>query len=168
MKLADYQCHWPTPWMQESVSMHKSPTPVRHSRMNQAWLEEEEKDRKDRAQRADGKKGSPTKQKPIWGTKKGRPRHSTGQQSKGRNAELPLTTECDPLLPRRIEATGKSLSWARILTRMQQKEAFLSHKTMYQGVNKSVTIDILKPRLIGSQCTANHKAIANPSQKSSV
>ena len=29
--------------MQESVSMHKSPTPVRHSRMNQARLEEKEK-----------------------------------------------------------------------------------------------------------------------------
>ena len=52
--------------MQESVSMHKSPTPVRHSRMNQARSEEEEKarkrDRKDRGQEADGKKGSPTKQ----------------------------------------------------------------------------------------------------------
>ena len=32
--------------MQESVSMHKSPTPVRHSRMNQARSEEEEKERK--------------------------------------------------------------------------------------------------------------------------
>ena len=32
--------------MQESVSMHKSPAPVRHSRMNQARSEEEEKDRK--------------------------------------------------------------------------------------------------------------------------
>ena len=32
--------------MQESVSMHKSPTPVRHSRMNQAREEEEEKERK--------------------------------------------------------------------------------------------------------------------------
>ena len=31
--------------MQESVSMHKSPTPVRHSRMNQARSEEEEKER---------------------------------------------------------------------------------------------------------------------------
>ena len=40
---ADYQCHRPTPWMQKSVSMHKSPTPVRHSRMNQARSEEEEK-----------------------------------------------------------------------------------------------------------------------------
>ena len=30
--------------MQESVSMHKSPTPVRHSRMNQAREEEEEKE----------------------------------------------------------------------------------------------------------------------------
>ena len=28
--------------MQESVSMHKSPTPLRHSRMNQARSEEEE------------------------------------------------------------------------------------------------------------------------------
>ena len=46
--------------------MHKSPTPVRHSRMNQAMSEEEEKerkrDRKDRGQEANGKKGSPTKQ----------------------------------------------------------------------------------------------------------
>ena len=34
--------------MQESVSMHKSPAPVRHSRMNQARSEEEEKERKDK------------------------------------------------------------------------------------------------------------------------
>ena len=41
-------------------------TQLRHSRMNQARLEEEEKERKrDRGQEADGKKGSPTKQKPI-------------------------------------------------------------------------------------------------------
>ena len=63
---ADYHCHRPTPWMQESVSMHKSTTPVRHSRMNQARSEEEEKkrkrDTKDRGQEADGKKG---KTKPI-------------------------------------------------------------------------------------------------------
>ena len=32
--------------MQESVSMHKSPTQLRHSRMNQALSEEEEKERK--------------------------------------------------------------------------------------------------------------------------
>ena len=43
MQQGDYQCHRPTPWMQESVSMHKSPTPLRHSRMNQARPEEEEK-----------------------------------------------------------------------------------------------------------------------------
>ena len=51
--------------MQESVSMHKSPTPVRHSRMNQARSEEEEKerkrDRKDRGQEADGKKAAQNK-----------------------------------------------------------------------------------------------------------
>ena len=45
----------------------KDLAPVRHSRMNQARSEEEEKerkrDRKDRGQEADGKKGSPTKQK---------------------------------------------------------------------------------------------------------
>ena len=76
MKQADHQCHWPTPWMQENDSMHKKPYswhPVRHSCMNQARSEEEEKerkqDRKDRGQEANGKKGSPTKQKPIWGTK---------------------------------------------------------------------------------------------------
>ena len=43
MQQADYQCHRPTPWMQESVSMHKSPAPVRHSRMNQARSEKEKK-----------------------------------------------------------------------------------------------------------------------------
>ena len=59
--------------MQKSVSMHKSPTPLRQSRMNQARLEEEERekkrDRKDRGQEADGKKSSPSKQKNIGGTK---------------------------------------------------------------------------------------------------
>ena len=39
--------------MQESVSMHKTLTPLRHSRMNQARLEEEVKERKqDRFQEA--------------------------------------------------------------------------------------------------------------------
>ena len=49
--------------MQESVSMHKSSIPFTHSRMNQARSKEEEKE-------IDGKNGSPTKQKPIWGTEK--------------------------------------------------------------------------------------------------
>ena len=61
MQQADYHRHRPTPWMQESVFMHKSPTPLRQSRMNQARSEEEEKerkrDRKDRGQEADRKKG---------------------------------------------------------------------------------------------------------------
>ena len=65
MQQADYQCHWSTSWMQESVSMHKSPAPVRHSRMNQARSEKKEKekkrDSKERGQEAKGKKGSPTK-----------------------------------------------------------------------------------------------------------
>ena len=37
--------------------------------MNQARLEEEEKDRKKRGQEANGKKDSPTKQQHIGGTK---------------------------------------------------------------------------------------------------
>ena len=59
--------------MQESVSMHKSPTPVKHSRMNQARSEEEEKererDRKDRGQEADEKMLAQQNKKIIWGTK---------------------------------------------------------------------------------------------------
>ena len=51
MQQVDYQYHRPTPWMQESVSMKKSPTPVRHSRMNQARSEEEEKKREGRQKR---------------------------------------------------------------------------------------------------------------------
>ena len=80
MQQAHYQCHRPTPWMQESVSMHKSPTHLKHSLINQARSEEEEKERKRKkkgrgkrkeeekerqenwGQEADGKKGSPTKQ----------------------------------------------------------------------------------------------------------
>ena len=61
MQQADYHRHQPTPQIQESVTMHKSPTPLRHSSMNQARSEEKEKerkrDRKDRGQEADGKKG---------------------------------------------------------------------------------------------------------------
>ena len=66
--------------MQESVSMHKSPTPLmalKKSRMNQARAEEEVKerkrDRKDRGQEADGKKGSPTKQNTSEELKHGLP-----------------------------------------------------------------------------------------------
>ena len=65
--MADYQLHRPTPWMQESVSMHKSPTHLRHSRMNQASPEEEEKrDRKDRGQEADGKTAQQNNQKKTY------------------------------------------------------------------------------------------------------
>ena len=65
MQQADCQCHRPTPRMQVSVYINKRPTPARHSLMNQARSEEEEKgerDRKDRGQDAEGKKGSPAKQ----------------------------------------------------------------------------------------------------------
>ena len=73
MQQTDYNRHRPTPQMQESLSMHTSPNSLRHSRMNQARSEEDEKerkrDRKDRGQEADGKKGNPTKQKHIRGNK---------------------------------------------------------------------------------------------------
>ena len=45
MQQVYYQFHRFTPWMQESVSMHKTTTHLRHSRMNQARSEEEEKKR---------------------------------------------------------------------------------------------------------------------------
>ena len=103
MQQADYQCHRPTPLMQESVPMHKTPTQLWHSRMNQAKSEEEEKerkrDRKDGGQEADGKKGSPTKQKRIGGTKTRPTWAKLKLTSRGKNAELPLATECDPMSP---------------------------------------------------------------------
>ena len=78
MQQADYHRHQPTPRIQESVSMHKSPTPLRHSRMNQARSEEKEKerkrDRKDRGQEADGKKGRPNKTKTHWRNEKSKTR----------------------------------------------------------------------------------------------
>ena len=66
MQQVGYHCHRPTPWMQESVSMHKSPIPLRHSRMNQARSEEEEKERKkDRGHEACWKERQPNKTKHI-------------------------------------------------------------------------------------------------------
>ena len=48
----------------------QSPTPIRHSRMNQARSEEEEKEsERDGGQEANKKKVGPTKQKFIRGTK---------------------------------------------------------------------------------------------------
>ena len=46
--------------MQESVSMHKSPTPLRHSRMNQARSEEKGviETGETKAREADGKKAA--------------------------------------------------------------------------------------------------------------
>ena len=89
MQQADYHRHRPTPWMQESVSMHKSPTPLRHSRMNQARSEEEEKERmRDRGQEADGKKDSPAKQNTSEELKQLAylPRHRLRLTKKGGNA----------------------------------------------------------------------------------
>ena len=67
MQQADYHSHRPTPWMLKSVSMHKSPTPLRHSRINQARSEEEEKERQER-QRPGGwwKERQPNKRKTHW------------------------------------------------------------------------------------------------------
>ena len=85
--------------MQESVSMHKSPAPVRHSRMNQARSEEEEKerkrDRKDRGQEADGKKGSPTNQNTSEELKQS----YLGRNRLTKQGEERLATEGDPPAP---------------------------------------------------------------------
>ena len=62
--------------MQESVSMHKSPTPpqaVAHESSKVGGRGKREGDRKDRGQEADGKKGSPTKKKLSEEQKQGLP-----------------------------------------------------------------------------------------------
>ena len=100
MQLAHYQCHRPTPWMQESVSMHKSPTPVRHSRMNQARSEEKRK-KIGVIRRLMERKAA--QQKHIGGTKT-RPTKAQLRCTKGRSAKLSLATECDPLPPTNIKA----------------------------------------------------------------
>ena len=51
--------------------------------IKQGWRKRKRRDRKDRGQEADGKKGSPTKQKHIWGTKQGLPRHRLRLTKKG-------------------------------------------------------------------------------------
>ena len=88
--------------MQESVSMHKSPIPLRHSRMNQARSEEEEKerkrDRKDRGQEADGKKGSPTKQNTSEELRQRLPSKTRVNKAGVGTLNFLLAT-CDPLPP---------------------------------------------------------------------
>ena len=68
--------------MKESLSMNKSPTPVRHSPMNQVKSEEEEKerkrDRKDRGQEADGKRAAQQNKNLSEEPKQCLPRHSSG------------------------------------------------------------------------------------------
>ena len=56
MQQAEFHSHRHTPWMQESVSMHKSPTPLRHlPERGWAFEKEDEKERKkDRGLEADG------------------------------------------------------------------------------------------------------------------
>ena len=74
-----YQCHRPTTQMQESVSMHKSPTQLRQSSMNQARSEEEEKERKrDRKDRRLMERKATQQNKNISEElKQGLPRHSS-------------------------------------------------------------------------------------------
>ena len=76
MQKADYHCHQLTPWMQESVSMHKSPTPVSHSCMNQAKSEEEEGDRKARGQESMERKAAQQNKNLSEELKQSLPRHS--------------------------------------------------------------------------------------------
>ena len=65
--------------MQESVSMHKSPAPVRHSRMNQAKSEEEEErqERHEARRLMEGKAAQQNKNL-YEELKQGLPRHSSG------------------------------------------------------------------------------------------
>ena len=67
--------------MQESVSMHKSPTPVRHSRMNQAKSEEEEKERETGKTEARRLMERKAKQNTSEELKQGLPRHSSGNKA---------------------------------------------------------------------------------------
>ena len=66
-----HECKKVCRWMQESVSMHKSPTPVRHSRMNQAREEEKEKERETEARRLMERKEKNTSKE----LKQGQPGH---------------------------------------------------------------------------------------------
>ena len=86
MQQAHYQCHRPTPWMQESVSMNarkcvhecKKVYPCTKALPQsgiRAWIKRgrRKRDRKDRGQEAGGKKGSPTKQNTSEEPKQGPP-----------------------------------------------------------------------------------------------
>ena len=73
--------------MQESVSMHKSHTPVKHSRMNQVRSEEEEKGgRETEARRLMERKTARQNKNLSEELKQGLPRHSSGKQNLGMNA----------------------------------------------------------------------------------
>ena len=62
--------------MQESVSMHKSPTPVRHSRMNQERSEEEGKEETGKTDARRLTERQPNKTKTSEELKQGLPRHT--------------------------------------------------------------------------------------------
>ena len=86
------------------VQKVKDPT-VRHSRMNQARSEEEEKrDRKDRGQEADGKKGSPTNQK-----------KKSEELEQGLSAQLRLTMMGEELPPPMNRMVGIQKVFLRFL-----------------------------------------------------
>ena len=87
------------------VYAQKPYPPLRHSRMNQARSEEEEKERKKRgretgkteARRLMERKAVQQNKNVLEELKQGL--YGEDKVSMGRNAELPLATECDPLPP---------------------------------------------------------------------
>ena len=97
--------------MQESVSMHKSPTPVRHSLINQARSKEEEKESQER-QRPGGwwKERQPNKTKThrrSWN----KAYLGTANVNKGEDRWTSLATECDPLPQTPPRWTESLKSW---------------------------------------------------------
>ena len=85
-------------------------------------LEEQEEtaDRKDRGQEADGKKGSPINQKPIWETRTRSMQAQlrlTKQVDWLRNAYLPLASECIPLPPKNAIIWKTSHAYNFIISR---------------------------------------------------
>ena len=98
MKQTDYPCHWPNPWMQDSVSMHKNPTPtfVHESGKVGGRGEEERQERQRTGRRLIERKEKPNKIKTyLRNLKQGLPRIAQINNAGGITLTLPLTTECD-------------------------------------------------------------------------
>ena len=120
--------------MQESGSMHKSPAPVRYSRMNQARSEEDEKerekDRNDRGQEADGKNGSPKNKNMSDELKQGLARHSRSRTVKYYMHKLVLGFPCQRRIHfRKLERFPKSVQNENEFNKIQIKHVDILYFT---------------------------------------